>query len=199
MPDASESRLLPSLWEHGVLLTGHFVLPDGRYSDTAFDRFRILEDPRIATPLIEVLADMLRPSPPTTTAGASLGGCIVASQVARILHTDYIALEYSEGLGPVDAGTDLHGRRIAVFDDFGAASAQFDQVIRLLRARGGEVVCQGVLVTLKGAVLDLYDAPFISAVTVDAKIFEPDKIPHWLEAVEVQELVDWRKQTPGLN
>jgi hypothetical protein len=70
------------LEDAGLLRKGHFILPDGRHSDTYLDFMQAVEHPNVMMPYIEELARLVASIDYTHVSGVSPGGDIVASQVA---------------------------------------------------------------------------------------------------------------------
>ncbi|REJ31949.1 MAG: orotate phosphoribosyltransferase, partial [Bacillota bacterium] len=55
-PGHPPGRVLQVLRESGAVRSGHFLLTSGRHSDTYVEKFRLLERPELAGPLLGELA-----------------------------------------------------------------------------------------------------------------------------------------------
>src|SRR5476649_737921 len=71
--------------DSGALLEGHFLLASGRHSDRYIEKFRILEQPRLASRLCGELANRFRERKIECVIGPVTGGILMAFDVARQL------------------------------------------------------------------------------------------------------------------
>ena len=72
------------LEEEGALLKGHFLLASGLHSDKYIEKFRILENPRNLEPFIQRMLK-LSPDKMDWVIGPTLGGAIIAFELARVI------------------------------------------------------------------------------------------------------------------
>lgn len=87
---------LSALEETGAILRGHFLLSSGRHSDVYFEKYRLLERPAILDVLASELAQRFGGEGVGYVVGPTLGGMLVAYEVARSLGATALYLE-SEG------------------------------------------------------------------------------------------------------
>jgi orotate phosphoribosyltransferase len=189
-------QLVEVLERSPFLKRGHFELPDGRHSDQWFDSVGALESPAFVEPFLAELAEQLRLVGPGFVTGASSGGLIVASQVARILDARLLSLEFRSG-GPehVDPFAKLKGERVAVVDDFMTSAEQFDPTIRAVRKLGAEVVALGAMVAVPTRSAEVPIGPLCIACELAAQVFSAGQVPDWLMAIPVQEVPGWRSDS----
>lgn len=188
--------LLRRLLEAGMIRKGHFLLPDGRHSDTGYDKRAAIERTDLVAPVFWRLGEMLSEHAVTHVTGVSPGGMIVASQAAATSECSIHHLSYEHGIVPLNPNADIVGARFALVDDFAYGERQFDAVLRYLRQRGAAVLVLGAGVALPMREADLPIAPLVAVCHLDAKVYAPDRVPAWLADLPVESLDDWRSSGP---
>lgn len=163
--------------ESGAILKGHFKLSSGKHSGTYFEKFRILERPQYLGPCCEQLAERFAESQVELVAGPTVGGVLIAYEVARHLKTNAIYIEREGEKRALRRGASFpKGTRVLVVDDVLTTGLSAQEMIDCLRALEAEVVGVGLLV-------DRSDKPFDFGVrtealwTTPAESYEPDKCP----------------------
>lgn len=174
------------LEQAGIIQRGHFLLPDGRHSDMWIDRNPLTEEPDLADPLLNALADLLRPFRLDRLTGASTYGLIVAHQVARLLGARYHSLDFTQSVPHVDPFAELREERVAVVEDFAYRAEQFDPAVRAVRSKGAKVVALGALVAFPIRPADLPVERFECACPIVAQVFPADRVPERLGQIPVQ-------------
>src|SRR2546423_11416140 len=81
------SELLDMFQQLGVVSNGHFVLSSGRHSDEYWEKFRLLEWPRVTEQLCQQIAERYRGGALSAVIGPTIGGGFVGPGVARQLRT----------------------------------------------------------------------------------------------------------------
>src|SRR5438477_12701609 len=74
----------------GAFLRGHFVYTSGRHGADYLEKFRILEDPGATAALAAMIAEQFGKSQIQLVAGPTMGGIILAYEVARHLGVDAV-------------------------------------------------------------------------------------------------------------
>jgi orotate phosphoribosyltransferase len=69
----------------GAILHGHFLLTSGRHSAVYFEKFRLLERPDLLAEAVSAMLESFPSVPIEGVVGPTLGGVIVAYEVARQL------------------------------------------------------------------------------------------------------------------
>src|SRR2546429_8030286 len=74
-----DSTVLLTLFQQlGVVSNGHFVLSSGRHSDEYWEKFRLLEWPRVTEQLCQQIAVRYRGGALSAAVGAATGGALLA-------------------------------------------------------------------------------------------------------------------------
>ena len=164
----------------GALLEGHFLLSSGRHSALYIEKFRILEQPRVASQLCAELARRFGDRHVQCVVGPVTGGIILAFEVARQLGCRAVYAERSDS-GPGFAlrrGFRLQpGERVLIVDDILTTGGSVRPVIDLVRQAGGEVIGLGLLVDRSGGQVAL-DVPIVEALLqLHIETYAPDAVP----------------------
>src|SRR2546425_6690150 len=89
-----DSTVLLTLFQQlGVVSNGHFVLSSGRHSDEYWEKFRLLEWPRVTEQLCQQIAERYRGGAIEAVIGPTTGGALLAQEVARQLDTRCLLAE----------------------------------------------------------------------------------------------------------
>lgn len=104
------------LKKEGALLRGHFLLASGLHSDRYIEKFRLLENPKSLKPFIEKIVEL---SPKVDwVVGPTLGGAIIASEVARIMGVKSAYSERDDRGRVLRRGFNIRGEdNILIVDD----------------------------------------------------------------------------------
>src|SRR5438067_13879081 len=95
-----DSTVLLTLFQQlGVVANGHFVLSSGRHSDEYWEKFRLLEWPRVTEQLCQQIAERYRGGALSAVIGPTTGGALLAQEVARQLDTRCLLAEPSSSGG----------------------------------------------------------------------------------------------------
>jgi len=131
----------------GAILEGHFELASGLHSATYWEKFRVLGYPHYTERLCRMIAQHFQGEGVQVVAGPTLGGIIIAFEVARHLGVRSIYAEL-EGEGRAfRRGFSIDpGERALVVDDVLTTGASILEVIRAVQEFDGRLVGIGVLV-----------------------------------------------------
>src|SRR5690606_29411827 len=91
------NEVMETLAKSGALLQGHYLLTSGQHSDTYVEKFRLLERPDLAEPVVRALADRFRGEDVQVVLGPAVGGIIVAYEMARQLGARAVFAERQDG------------------------------------------------------------------------------------------------------
>lgn len=182
------------LEESGAILHGHFLLTSGRHSDVYFEKFRLLEQPRVLTALCGEVASHFRPGvgqgPEAMegiqyVAGPTTGGIIIAFEVARQMGAQAVYIETEAGVKKLRRGKTLPaGARVLVVDDVLTTGKSVLEVIEVIRGAGASVAGVAVLIDRAESPVD-FGCPFFAAYKVEAKSYAPDQVPDSLRSVPI--------------
>lgn len=172
------------LAESGAVLHGHFLLTSGRHSAVYFEKFRILEQPRVLSPLCAEIARHFGGSVDVVM-GPTTGGIIIAFEVARQLGVPALYVESEEGVRKLRRGARLSASsRVLIVDDVLTTGRSVRELLALVHNAGATAVGVGVLIDRSESVLDL-GCPLFAAHEVEAESFAPDEVPDWLSVIPV--------------
>ena len=168
------------LRECGALLEGHFLLASGRHSGQYIEKFRVLEQPRLASRLCGELARRFWERKVECVVGPVTGGIILAFEVARQLGCRAVYAERGDaGQGfTLRGGFRLApGERVLVVEDIVTTGGSVLQVVDTVRAVGGDVVGVGLLCDRSGGQVD-YGVPIVeSLLQLHIASYPPDAVP----------------------
>lgn len=175
------------LHETGAYLEGHFLLTSGRHSGGYLEKFRILQHPEATATLCHLVAEHFRGAGVQVVAGPTLGGVILAYEVARQLTllargkegppVRAIFAERSEAGRSFGRTLGLEpGERVLVVDDILTTGGSVREVLDEVRRWRGEVVGVAVLVDRSGGEIDL-GAPLFSCHRLAIPSYPPENCP----------------------
>lgn len=177
--------LLRLMEESGAVLKGHFLLTSGRHSDTYFEKFRILERPGLVSEVCDSVVDRFRNLGAELIVGPTIGGIIIAFEVARRLDLPALYVERVDGKRMLARSAKLRaGTRALVVDDVLTTGKTIRELMELVCGENGEVCGVGVLIDRSETTLD-FGVPLYSAVRVEAVSYAPDEVPEWLAAIPI--------------
>src|SRR6266702_6107310 len=99
MSMTQEQELMELIRQTGTLQQGHFVLSSGRHSDEYWEKFRLLEWPRVTEQLCKQIAERYWGGALSAVIGPTTGGALLAQEVARQLDTRCLLAEPSSSGG----------------------------------------------------------------------------------------------------
>lgn len=140
------NEVLEVLEQRGAIMHGHFVLSSGRHSDLFVQKFRVLEDPRLAQSFGTALAESFRGGFDVVASPAVgalvLGFSTALAGGARFIFAERIGddLAFRRGFG-----VDRH-ERVVVVEDVITTGGSAGEVVDLVRAGGAQVTGVGALI-----------------------------------------------------
>jgi len=136
--------------EAGAVMDGHFLLTSGRHSPVYWEKFRVLQQPEHTQALCGLIAARFREQRIQLVAGPTLGGMLLAFEVARQLGVRAVYAE-KEGAGRAfrRGFTVSPGDRLLIVDDIreNAEVIKFylkEYPVRTETAENGEEALNGV-------------------------------------------------------
>lgn len=184
----TDNELLDLFQRLGVVSNGHFVLSSGRHSDEYWEKFRLLEWPRVTEQLCRAIATRCKEHAIEAVVGPTTGGALLAQEVARQIGTRCLLAEPTSGGGrELRRGFILHpGERILIVDDVLTTGLSLQETLSAVERYQPEVVGIEVLIDRSGgAATDQFGVPCHALLTVSAHTFEPEECPLCVSGVPV--------------
>jgi len=171
--------------ETGAILEGHFELASGLHSATYWEKFRVLNNPYHTERLCKLIAQHFVGAGVKAVAGPTLGGMLIAFEVARQLGVRSIYAEpvLSGAEGREGQGRDFRrgfsiapGERVLVVDDVLTTGTSILEVMKAVERYGGEIAGVGVLIDRSQGMVDL-GIPHFSCHRVSIPMYPPGDCP----------------------
>lgn len=165
------------LKKSGAVRQGHFLLTSGRHSDTYVEKFRLLERPELAGPLLKQLADQYRRANIDVVLSPAVGGVIVGYEIARHLGVRAVFAEREDGKLTLRRGFQLSpGERCLVVEDVVTTGGSLLELLHVATGAKVEVVGVGLIVDRSGGKLQS-PYPVEALARFDAPSWVPDECP----------------------
>jgi orotate phosphoribosyltransferase len=167
-----------SLFEKAeAYLRGHFLLTSGLHSDVYFEKFALLSRPEILTELVSGLAKPYRNQHIETVVGPTVGGVIIAFELARQLGCRAIYAEAEGDKRVLRRGFTLgEGERVLVCDDILTTGRSVLEVTEMVESYHAEIVGIALLLDRSGGETK-FDYPLTTLASVKAQTFQPAECP----------------------
>lgn len=167
-------QMLESL---GAILHGHFLLTSGRHSGVYFEKFRLLERPDVLEAMVRTMVSALPPVKVEVVIGPTLGGVLVAYEVARQLGVSALYAEREgEGRAFRRGGEPPVGTPVLVVDDVLTTGTSIHEVLALAERHCLQVKAVGVLIDRSPAPPD-FGVPIVSALRMPTESYAPEACP----------------------
>ena len=161
----------------GTILEGHFLLTSGQHSPTYIEKFRILQYPHHTQRLCDIIAGHFARENIQVVAGPTVGGIILAFEVARQLGVRAIFAEREGNHRTFRRSlTIIPGERVLVVDDILTTGGSVREVMDEVERWKGEVVGVGVLVDRTQGEINL-GVPLFSCHQVSIPTYSPEECP----------------------
>jgi len=165
----------------GVVAKGHFVLSSGRHSDEYWEKFRLLERPRITEQLCREIAARYEGATVEAVVGPTTGGALLAQEVARQLGTRCLLAEPAliNGGRELRRGfTLLPGERVLIVDDVLTTGLSLRETLSALERFQPAIVGIEVLIDRSGGTAaGQFGVACHALLTVSARTYEPGECP----------------------
>jgi orotate phosphoribosyltransferase len=175
-----DCELLELFQELGVVSNGHFVLSSGRHSDEYWEKFRLLEWPRVTEQLCWEIARRYKQSDIAAVIGPTTGGALLAQEVARQLDTRCLLAEpASNGGRALHRGFVLRAaERVLIVDDVLTTGLSLQETISAITPFQPDIAGIEVLIDRSGGeAIAQFDIPCHALLTVSARTYSPDTCP----------------------
>jgi orotate phosphoribosyltransferase len=174
----TEEQVLKLFTESGALLNGHFKLTSGRHSDVYYEKFEVLKNPNVCTPLCKEMAALFAEENIQTVVGPTTGGILIAYVVAETLGVNALYAEAGEDNKRIfKRGFSLEkGERVLIVDDVVTTGRSLFEVSDLVESYDAEVVGYGALLDRSGEKVD-FKYPLKALTRVDAETWDPADCP----------------------
>lgn len=161
----------------GAVRRGHFLLTSGRHSDTYVEKFRLLERPELAGPLLKQLADNFTDAGVDVVLSPAVGGVIVGYEIARHLGARSVFAERENGKLTLRRDFQLgRGERCLVVEDVVTTGGSLLELLEVATVAGVAIVGVGLIVDRSGGKLQL-PYPVKTLARIDAPSWEPEHCP----------------------
>jgi orotate phosphoribosyltransferase len=176
-----DSELLDLFKRMGVVSSGHFVLSSGLHSDEYWEKFRLLEWPRVTERLCQEIAARYEGATVGAVIGPTTGGALLAQEVARQLGTRCLLAEPAlvNGGRELRRGFTLHqSERVLIVDDVLTTGLSLRETLSAVERFQPAVVGIEVLIDRSGGTAaGQFGVPCHALLTVSARSYEPGECP----------------------
>ncbi len=153
-------EILDMFTQTGALLEGHFKLSSGRHSDRYMQCARVLQYPRFARRIGELLALRFQSVRCSVVVAPALGGILVAHELAASLGVRALFGERENGIMQLRRGFQIDpGESAIVVEDVITTGKSTREVIDMVTAAGGIPAAIGGIVDRTGASVELPFTP----------------------------------------
>jgi len=161
----------------GAYLEGHFLLTSGLHSDVYFEKFMLLQHPEILGELCRRLAASYKDRQVKTVLGPTLGGAIIAYELARQLDCRAVYAEQEDDKRVLRRGFTLEpGERVLLCDDILTTGRSVREIITVAESFSAEIVGIAMLLDRSNG-QSTFPHPLKALATVNANAFEPASCP----------------------
>ena len=183
-----EPELLALFQQLGVVSNGHFVLSSGRHSDEYWEKFRLLEWPRVTEQLCCEIAGRYKQNAISAVVGPTTGGALLAQEVARQLGTRCLLAEPAQTGGrELRRGFALHpAERVLIVDDVLTTGLSLRETLSAVQLFQPAIVGIEVLIDRSGGeAIAQFDVPCQALLTVSARTYSPDECPMCADSIPI--------------
>lgn len=173
-------EMLQLFQELGVFARGHFLLSSGRHSDEYWEKFRLLEHPRVTERLCRLIADRYSDQRVSVVVGPTTGGGLLAQELGRQLGTRCMIAEHAANGGrELRRGFVLRpGERVLIVDDVLTTGLSVRETLEALQAYQPEILGIELLIDRSnGEGARQFNVPFRALCSVDARSYDPTDCP----------------------
>ena len=174
------TALLTLFQELGVVAKGHFVLSSGRHSDEYWEKFRLLEWPRVTEQLCRQIAERYRMGAISAVIGPTTGGALLAQEVARQLDARCLLAEpASSGGRELRRGFKLNAfAPVLIVDDVLTTGLSLRETLSAIEPYQPDIVGIEVLIDRsEGTVPRQFSVPCHALLSVTAQTYSPTDCP----------------------
>lgn len=145
--DANE--MLELFRELGVVTQGHFLLSSGRHSNEYWEKFRLLEHPRVTERLCAAIAARYQDRQVSAVVGPTTGGALLAQEVGRQLGARCILAEpAAQGGRELRRGFMIQpGEAVLIVDDVLTTGLSLRETLAALQVYQADILGIEVLIS----------------------------------------------------
>ena len=172
--------MLQLFQELGVVSHGHFLLSSGRHSDEYWEKFRLLEHPRVTERLCQDIAARYSAEKLSAVIGPTTGGALLAQEVARQLDLRCLIAEpAAQGGRELRRGFKLAaGERVLIVDDVLTTGLSLRETLAALQPYQPQILGIEVLIDRSnGQAASQFGTPCHALLSVSAHSYEPANCP----------------------
>jgi orotate phosphoribosyltransferase len=160
-----------------ALQHGHFRLTSGLHSPEYFQCAKVLQHPQHNEILCGEIAAHFRDQNVDVVVAPAIGGIMVGQEVARQLRARGIFAEREDKTMSLRRGFEVGtGERVLVCEDVVTTGGSVQEVVDLVKLRGGNVVGVASIVDRSREPVN-FGAPFFSLLKMDVPVYQPDACP----------------------
>lgn len=174
------TALLTLFQQLGVVAKGHFVLSSGQHSDEYWEKFRLLEWPRVTEQLCREIAERYRERALSAVIGPTTGGALLAQEVARQLDTRCLLAEsVSNGGRELRRGFKLNAfAPVLIVDDVLTTGLSLRETVSAIEPYQPDIVGIEVLIDRSGGTVPKqFTFPCRALLSVTAQTYSPADCP----------------------
>lgn len=181
----NEQRVIDIFKETDVLMDGHFLLTSGRHSNQYMQCAKIQQYPQYTQELIGMLADKYKDQNIDYIIAPAVGGIIIGYELARQLGVkNMFAEREQDGTMAIRRGFEFpKGARIVVAEDVITTGGSVQEVIDVVKEKGGDIIGVAVLVDRSNGSAD-FGVKLDATLTVKVESWEKDQCPLCKEGKE---------------
>jgi orotate phosphoribosyltransferase len=172
-----DQQLLRVFQQTGALMEGHFQLTSGLHSPRYLQCALVLQYPNHAERIGQALAAFFEADNIDVVVAPSVGGIIVAHEVARALSVRALFTEREYGRMTLRRGFSLNqSERVLVVEDVMTTGGSTRETIDAVTSAGGKVVGAESIVDRSGGQVDL-GVRRHSLLILDVPVYDPANCP----------------------
>jgi len=170
--------LLSIIEENRALLTGHFVLPNGKHSQSYIDTDILLQYPSLAAKLGAAVAKLFAKKADIIFA-SSQESLLLAAQVAVASGARVMGAKFTDGKLELKETLKIKaGERVLIVDNVFMTGRKINQTLQLLRHYHAVVIgIAGLVDRSNGLDLAFENIPLRALLTYPLDLYEPENCP----------------------
>ncbi len=182
------TELLSLFVKLGVVSKGHFVLSSGTHSREYWEKFRLLEWPRVTAQLCSLIASRYQGIGIEAVIGPTTGGALLAQEVARQLDTRCLLAESaSDGGRELRRGFVLRAsEKTLIVDDVLTTGLSLRETLGAIQPFQPQIVSIEVLIDRSGGdAIAQFGVPCHALLTVSAQTYASEECPMCQEGIPI--------------
>lgn len=180
-----KEKILDLFKSTGALQQGHFRLTSGLHSPEYFQCARVLQYPQYNELLCGEIFRHFHDWRVEIVVAPAIGGIMVGQEVARQLRVRGIFAEREDKTMSLRRGFEVkEGERVLVCEDVVTTGGSVQEVVDLVKARGGVIVGIASIVDRSREPINL-GAELFSLLKMDVPVYQPDACPLCKENVPI--------------